>query len=106
MNITAVSMKVIEQDKVRAFASITIDDEFVVHDIRVIDGTKGLFVAMPSRKLPSGEFRDVAHPIKQEVRGIIETAVLDEYERRLDEGENIPASYEESRHSLVPALLS
>ena len=106
MNITAVSMKVVDQEKVRAFASITIDDEFVVHDIRVIDGTKGLFVAMPSRKLPSGEFRDVAHPIKQQVRGVIETAVLEEYERRLEEGEDIPASIEEAQPSLVPALLS
>lgn len=82
MNITAISMRVVNREKVRAFASVTLDDEFVVHDLRVIEGQKGIFVAMPSRKLPNGEFRDIAHPIKQEIRDTMQEAILDEYVRR------------------------
>ncbi len=65
----------------KAIASITIDNEFVVHDIRVIDGNNGLFVAMPSKRTPDGQFRDIAHPICSETRGKIQTAVLAEYEQ-------------------------
>jgi len=93
MKITAVSMRVVDREKVKAFASITIDDEFVVHDLRIIEGQKGLFVAMPSRKLPNGEFRDVAHPIKPEVREMIQGIVLDEYEKR----KASPEAYAEER---------
>jgi stage V sporulation protein G len=67
----------------KAIASITIDEEFVVHDIRVIDGINGLFVAMPSKKTPEGEFRDIAHPISSTTREKIQGAVLSEYERLL-----------------------
>jgi stage V sporulation protein G len=63
----------------RAVASITFDDEFVVHDIRVIEGQNGLFAAMPSRKTPEGEFRDVAHPITSQAREMIQNAVLKAY---------------------------
>jgi stage V sporulation protein G len=70
-------------NKVKAIASITIDDEFVVHDLRVVEGEKGLFVAMPSRKLPSGDFRDVAHPINSETREKIQSAVIAEYKDQL-----------------------
>lgn len=90
MKITAVSMRVVDREKVKAFASITVDEEFVVHDLRIIDGQKGFFVAMPSRKLPNGEFRDVAHPIKPEVREMIQTAVLDEYEQKKKEMTEAP----------------
>ena len=65
----------------KAIASITIDDEFVVHDIRVIDGNNGMFVAMPSKRTPDGEFRDIAHPISSATREKIQSAVLEEYER-------------------------
>jgi stage V sporulation protein G len=106
MQITAVSMRVVDQEKVRAFASITLDDEFVVHDLRVIDGQKGLFVAMPSRKLPNGEFRDIAHPIKPEVRESMQTAVIEEYERRLEQGEDVPVTIEDTELGRVPALAS
>jgi stage V sporulation protein G len=95
MRVTAVSMRVVEREKVKAFASITMDDEFVVHDLRIIEGQKGLFVAMPSRKLPNGEFRDVAHPIKPEVRDMIQQAVLEEFDRRKEEGSGTPESVEE-----------
>jgi stage V sporulation protein G len=65
----------------KAIASITIDHEFVVHDIRVIDGNNGMFVAMPSKRTPDGEFRDIAHPISSATREKIQSAVLAEYER-------------------------
>jgi stage V sporulation protein G len=81
MKITRVLVRQVEMNKVRAIASITIDDEFVVHDLRVVEGDKGLFVAMPSRKLPNGEYRDIAHPINTETRETVQTAVLDEFQR-------------------------
>ncbi len=68
----------------KAIASITFDDEFVIHDIRVIDGNAGMFVAMPSKRTPDGDFRDIAHPISSAVRQRIQDAILDQY-NRLDE---------------------
>jgi stage V sporulation protein G len=65
--------------KMRAYASVTLDDEFVVHEMRVIDGPRGLFVAMPSRRASDGEFRDIAHPITAEARQYIQTAVLEAF---------------------------
>ena len=64
----------------KAIVSITIDNEFVVHDIKVIEGEKGLFIAMPSRKAADGEYRDIAHPINSETRDMIQTIILDKYE--------------------------
>ena len=69
----------------KAVVSITIDNEFVVHDIKVIEGEKGLFIAMPSKKTPDGEYRDVAHPINGEMRAMLQEAILTEYERALEE---------------------
>jgi len=78
MEITDVRIKkVVTDNKLKAIASITIDGVFVVHDLRVIEGKDGLFVAMPSKKMPSGEFKDLAHPIDQPTREQIEKAVLD-----------------------------
>ena len=73
----------------KAIASITIDNEFVVHDIRVIDGNNGMFVAMPSKRTPDGEFRDIAHPISSATREKIQVAVLTEYENAAVEEEVI-----------------
>ena len=74
----------------KAIASITIDNEFVVHDIRVIDGNNGMFVAMPSKRTPDGEFRDIAHPISSSTREKIQNAVLEEFDRALtDETETV-----------------
>ena len=73
--------RVITDGRMRAIASITLDNEFVVHDIRVIDGNNGLFVAMPSKRTPNGEFRDIAHPINSNIREMIQEAVLLEYHR-------------------------
>jgi stage V sporulation protein G len=82
LNITDVRLKkVVTDGKMKAIASITIDNAFVVRDIRVIEGQNGLFIAMPSRKTPEGEFRDIAHPITPEARELIQTAILGEYEK-------------------------
>ena len=71
----------------KAIVSITMDNEFVVHDIKVIEGEKGLFIAMPSRKAADGEYRDIAHPINSDTRDMIQTIILDKYEAALIEGE-------------------
>jgi len=80
MDITKVTLRPVSMNKVCAIASIVIDDAFVVHDLRVVNGGKGLFVAMPSRKLPNGEFRDICHPINAESRERLQQAVLDQFE--------------------------
>jgi len=81
MEITDVRVrKVAKEGKMKAVVSITFDNEFVVHDIKVIEGEKGLFIAMPSRKALDGEFRDIAHPINSETRDKLQKAILDKYE--------------------------
>lgn len=86
MNITDVRVrKVTKEGKMKAVVSITIDDEFVVHDIKVIEGDKGLFIAMPSRKATDGEYRDIAHPINSETRDRIQNIILDKYEQVMSE---------------------
>ena len=88
MNITAVRVrKVAKEGKMKAVVSITIDDEFVVHDIKVIEGEKGLFIAMPSRKAADGEYRDIAHPINSETRNAIQEIILQKYEETLASGD-------------------
>jgi stage V sporulation protein G len=79
MQITKVTLRPVAMNKVCAIASIVIDDSFVIHDLRVVNGDKGLFVAMPSRKLPNGDFRDICHPINTEARNSIQQAVLDQF---------------------------
>jgi len=73
-----------DEGKMRAIVSVTFDDQFVVHDVRVIEGNNGLFVAMPSKKTPSGDFRDIAHPINSGTREIIQAAVIEAYRRELE----------------------
>ena len=81
MQITDVRIrKVIKEGKMKAVASITIDDEFVVHDIRIIEGEKGLIIAMPSLKSTEGEYRDIAHPINSETREQIQKLILEKYQ--------------------------
>ncbi|MGD9552497.1 MAG: septation regulator SpoVG [Candidatus Caldatribacteriota bacterium] len=81
MQVTDVRIRRIQTDgKLRAYVSITFDDSFVVHDLRIIDGRKGMFVAMPSKLLPNGNHKDIAHPINTEVREMIQNAVLKEYQ--------------------------
>jgi stage V sporulation protein G len=80
MDVTKVSLCPVAMNKVCAIASVVIDDAFVVHDLRVVNGEKGLFVAMPSRKLPNGEFRDICHPINVEARQQVQDTVLAQFE--------------------------
>ena len=81
MNITDVRIRKLNNEgKMKAVVSITFDDEFVVHDIKIIDGQNGLFVAMPSRKMGEGDFRDIAHPLSLETRNKIKDAIFAKYE--------------------------
>ena len=86
MRITDVRVcKVAKEGKLKAVVSITIDDEFVVHDIKVIEGEKGLFIAMPSKRALDGEYRDIAHPINSATRDRIQTLILDKYQEVMSE---------------------
>ncbi|MBQ6036413.1 MAG: septation regulator SpoVG [Lachnospiraceae bacterium] len=86
MNITDVRMRKIEgESKMKAVVSITIDDVFVVHDIKVIENENGLFIAMPSRRSADGQFRDVAHPINSETRSELQNLILEKYRQMLEE---------------------
>ncbi|MCQ2979442.1 MAG: septation regulator SpoVG [Clostridia bacterium] len=85
MQITDIRVRKVASDsKMKAIVSVTFDGEFVVHDIKVIEGEKGLFIAMPSRKIVNGEFKDIAHPINSDTRDRIQQAVLDEYAKTAD----------------------
>lgn len=79
IEITEVRIKKVETGRVKGIATITINDCFVVNDIKIINGEKGLFIAMPSRRVPSGELKDIAHPINSETRELIQSVVLAEY---------------------------
>ena len=82
MKITDVRVrKVTKQGKMRAVVSVTFDNEFVVHDIKVIEGERGLFIAMPSKKSTDGEYRDIAHPINSDTRKILQDTILDAYDK-------------------------
>lgn len=86
MQITDVRVrKISKEGKMKAIVSVTFDDQFVVHDIKIIEGQNGLFIAMPSRKTPDGEFKDIAHPINMDTRTQIQDAVLEKYTAVLEE---------------------
>ena len=85
MQITDVRIRKVEKEgKRKAVVSITIDEEFVVHDIKIIEGEKGLFIAMPSRKAADGEYRDIAHPINSNTRDRIQKLILEKYQETMD----------------------
>ena len=86
MQITDVRVrKITKEGKMKAIVSITLDNEFVVHDIKVIDGEKGLFIAMPSKKSADGEHRDIAHPINSDTRTMLQDTILAAYEKSSSE---------------------
>ena len=88
MQITDVRVrKITKEGKMKAIVSITLDDEFVVHDIKVIEGEKGLFIAMPSKKATDGEYRDIAHPINSSTRENLQRVILESYEKASEEPE-------------------
>jgi stage V sporulation protein G len=90
LKISDVRVRVVKKDdsKLKAVASITIDECFVVHDIKVIEGSQGYFIAMPSRKTPDGEYKDIVHPLNTETREEIRTAILNEFEVALKNADN------------------
>ncbi|SUK17454.1 regulatory protein SpoVG [Staphylococcus agnetis] len=94
MKVTDVRLRKIQTDgRMKALVSITLDESFVIHDLRVIEGNSGLFVAMPSKRTPDGEFRDIAHPINSEMRQEIQDAVMKVYE---ETDEVIPAQNDDN----------
>ena len=96
MMITDVRMrKISHEGKMRAIVSVTFDNQFVVHDIKVIDGVNGLFVAMPSRRMGDGNFRDIAHPINSDTREMIQDAIFEEYKKSLAEEKELQLAKEE-----------
>lgn len=96
MEVTDVRIrKVAAEGKMKAIVSVTFDNEFVVHDIKIIEGQNGLFIAMPSRKMGEGDFRDIAHPINSETRGKIQDAIFVEYEKINEEVEEVEEERDE-----------
>lgn len=86
MQITDIRIRVVNKEsKMKAVVSVTFDEAFVVHDIKIIEGEKGLFIAMPSKKTPDGEYRDIAHPIHGDMRAMLQKAILEQYEKALQE---------------------
>jgi len=88
MNITDVRLRTVKNEnelKLKAYADITLDGSFVIHGLKVIDGQKGMFVAMPSRKMPNGEFKDIAHPITPDLRRILTEIVIKKYSETIEE---------------------
>ncbi len=86
MQITDIRVRrIVKEGKMKAVVSVTLDDEFVVHDIKVIEGENGLFIAMPSKKATDGEYRDIAHPINSTTRDAMQKQILEAYENALTE---------------------
>lgn len=90
MKITEVKVTPVNEERLKAYVSITIDNCFVIRDIKIINGPSGLFIAMPSKKRKDGQFRDIAHPLNQETRSLIEESIFSEYEQEIKSlGENL-----------------
>lgn len=88
MDITDIRIKrIASEGKMKAVVSVTFDDAFVVHDIKIIEGQNKLFTAMPSRKTPENEYKDIAHPINKEMRDMLEKAIIEQYEKEMSEEE-------------------
>ena len=100
MNITDVRIrKMPEDNKLLAIVSVTFDEEFVIHDIKIIEGEKGRFIAMPSKKMGEGDFRDIAHPINSEARGKLQDAIMEKYEM-------MEAETDQNHEQVEPATLT
>lgn len=88
MEITEINITLRDEEKLRAFVNVTFDNVFVVRGMKVIKGSNGYFISMPSRKMPDGSFRDIAHPITNDFRQFIEKVILDKYHKMVEEAEN------------------
>jgi len=87
MEITDIRIRQVgTEGKLKAYVTVTFDDCFVVHNVKIIEGKNGAFIAMPSRKTKKGEYKDVAHPINSDFRGMLQTKILEEYDRQVEEG--------------------
>ncbi len=87
MKITSVTVRKFEKEgnRMKGIATVVLDDAFAIHDIRIIEGDKGLFIAMPSKKTATGDYRDIAHPLNTEIRSMFQDAILEEYEKTNEE---------------------
>lgn len=95
MDITDIRIRKVAADgKLKAYVTVTFDDCFVVHNVKVIEGKNGAFIAMPSRKTKTGEYKDVAHPINSEFRGMLQDRILEEFKNAADSPENEPPNYQ------------
>ncbi len=102
MEITDIRIrKVNTEGKLKAYVTVTFDDCFVVHNVKIIEGKSGIFIAMPSRKTKTGEYKDVAHPINSDFRNILQTKILAEYDREDSEQESGSDEYEEDKQETV-----
>ncbi|MDC7227044.1 MAG: septation regulator SpoVG [Spirochaetales bacterium] len=96
MDITDIRIRRVSADgKLRAYVTVTFEDCFVVHNVKVIEGKNGAFIAMPSRKTKTGEYKDVAHPINSEFRGLLQKKILEEYEKALEDDSTVMISSDE-----------
>ncbi len=100
MKITEVKIFAVSEERLKAYVSITIDDVFVVRDLKIIQGPNGLFVAMPSKKRKDGQYRDIAHPLNQETRQMIEDAIFSAYESEL---KSMGESYDSLKRQKAPS---
>ncbi|MBN2460998.1 MAG: septation regulator SpoVG [Candidatus Cloacimonetes bacterium] len=97
MNITDVKVFIRESNQLKAFVNIVLDDAFIIRNIKVIEGKNGLFVAMPSRRVANGEYRDIAHPINTETRNQVEKIIIDKYKEVLQEALTAAESSDQSK---------
>ncbi len=92
MDITDIRIRKVNADgKLKAYVTVTFDESFVVHNVKVIEGENGIFIAMPSRRTKNGEYKDVAHPINTEFRGVLQDRILDEY-NKIDDTDEVSAN--------------
>jgi len=105
MKITEINIRVMNEDRLKAFASVTFDNEFVVRNMKVVEGTNGIFLCMPSRKMPDGNHRDMAHPINHSFREYLETHVLEAYRKEVGQqnGANSVSSADYNSTSTHPS---
>ena len=102
MEITQVKVFPVQEEKLKAYVSMVLDDCFLVSDLKVIHGPNGLFISMPSKRKKNGEFKDIAHPLNRETRERMERRILEEYERTVAEGESASGPDQEVSEALAP----